>query len=85
MTDVNSCVLLDTFVITEPTAITATNITTDVSCNGLSDGSFHYQYQEEHLDIQKIGEVLIHLLYPPAHKLYRYQMLIHVFIQIQSL
>ena len=39
VTDVNACILLDTFVITEPTAITATNIITDVSCNGLSDGS----------------------------------------------
>ena len=28
---------------------------------------FLYQYQEEHLDIQKIGEVLIHLLYPPTY------------------
>ena len=39
VTDFNACILLDTFVITEPTAITATNIITDVSCNGLSDGS----------------------------------------------
>ena len=39
VTDVNACILLDTFVITEPTAITASNIITDVSCNGLSDGS----------------------------------------------
>ena len=31
--------MLDTFVITEPSVITVLSTTTDVTCNGLSDGN----------------------------------------------
>jgi len=39
VTDANSCILLDTFVITEPSAIIVTSSTTNASCNGFSDGT----------------------------------------------
>tara|TARA_B100000683_G_scaffold63528_1_gene61966 strand:- start:2493 stop:9086 length:6594 start_codon:yes stop_codon:yes gene_type:complete len=39
VTDANSCILLDTFVITEPSFITVFSTTTDATCNGFSDGS----------------------------------------------
>jgi hypothetical protein len=38
-TDANSCVLTETFTITEPTALSATTSQTDNSCNGGSSGS----------------------------------------------
>ncbi len=39
VTDANSCILLDTFTITETSAIVVTESTTNTSCNGFSDGT----------------------------------------------
>ena len=39
LTDANNCSDQFTFIINEPTQLTATSSTTNVSCNGLSDGS----------------------------------------------
>ena len=39
ITDANNCVLIDSVTITQPTAITASATTTDVSCNGGNDGT----------------------------------------------
>ncbi len=39
VTDANSCILLDTFIITETSAIVVTESTTNTSCNGFSDGT----------------------------------------------
>ena len=39
VSDANSCILLDTFVITEPSVINVISTTTDATCNGFSDGS----------------------------------------------
>ena len=55
-----------------------------MSLFGLSDGSVSLSISGGTPDIQKIGEVLIHL-HPAKHTTIPLQMLIHVFIQIQSL
>ncbi len=39
VTDANSCILSDTFIISEPSAISVSSSTTDVSCFGYSDGT----------------------------------------------
>jgi hypothetical protein len=39
ITDANSCTVIETFIITEPLAITATTSQTNLSCNGGSNGS----------------------------------------------
>ena len=40
VSDANSCILLDTFVITEPSVINVLSTTTDATCNGFSDGKY---------------------------------------------
>ncbi|PLX02798.1 MAG: hypothetical protein C0594_11540, partial [Marinilabiliales bacterium] len=38
VSDNKGCTITDTYTLTEPTALTLTNVNIDVSCNGLSDG-----------------------------------------------
>ena len=59
VTDTNNCTSIDTVTIVEPSLISTTENITNVSCNGLSNGNAILTILEVHLDILKIGELII--------------------------